>query len=393
MIKDVYIHQVDQFCESCCTVTAQDIMQRAACPDKVASFKKYKRSPMRLMKAVAACIVFAVITAGVVFTAEPFIGFCFEPVTVQSAAPVRVVEYVKEVNEVNTEVLERFTEIFSRNYNDEKTVEIVEQGYVQEIGQVQENDMFSITLAGITGDQSAPKVVFDIVIKDEQIAQLNDSLYMQVYTLGVEQYKYELDSYGYYDLYAERDPEVANLYHGACNGAPVWLASGQEAMIAVKGVEINTPKENNVMQDIWFEYLVKPERSGMHPAPMIFYEDVTFEFENMVYRLNMAEYSYYRLCLNVHADYTGEDAPTNATEAGFMDEKLQAQWDRFARDLKVVADGEEYSVTNNGNIYIDYEAECGVKNRCYVYVDFPAFDYEAAQSIVLKAGDQSYELK
>jgi hypothetical protein len=97
--------------------------------------------------------------------------------------------------------------------------------------------------------------------------------------------------------------------------------------------------------------------------------------------------------LNVHADYTGEDAPTNATEAGFMDEKLQEQWDRFARDLKVVADGEEYSVTNNGNIYIDYEAECGVKNRCYVYVDFPAFDYEATQSIVLKAGDQSYELK
>ena len=393
MMKETYIHQMNQFCESSCTVTAQDILQRAACPDKVASVKKYKRSPMRLMKSVAACIIFAVIAAGAVFTAEPFIGFCFEPVTVPSTATVRVVEYVKEVNEANAEVIERFSEIFSRNYEDEKTVEILEKGYVQEIGQVQENDMFAITLAGITGDQSAPKVVFDIVIKDEQIAELNDVLYMQVYTLGLEQYKYELDSYGYFDLYAERDSEVENLYHGACDGAPVWLSSGQEAMIAVKGVEINTPKENNVMQDIWFEYVVKPERSGMHPAPMVFYEDVTFEFENMVYRLNMAEYGYYRLCLNVHADYTGEDAPTNATEAGFMDAKLQEQWDRFVRDLKVVADGEEYSVTNNGNIYIDYEAECGTKNRCYVYVDFPAFDYEAVQSIVLKAGEQSYELK
>ena len=95
------------------------------------------------MKSVAACIIFAVIAAGVVFTAEPFIGFCFEPVTVPSTATVRVVECVKEVNEANAEVVERFSEIFSRNYEDEKTVEILEKGYVQEIGQVQENDMFA----------------------------------------------------------------------------------------------------------------------------------------------------------------------------------------------------------------------------------------------------------
>lgn len=390
MMKETYIHQMNQFCDSNCTVTAQDILQRAACPEKVTFLKKYKRSPVRLIKAVAACVVFAVITTAVILTVEPFVGFCFEPVTIQSAAVEQVVEYIKEVN---VELVERFAEIFSQNNEDEKTVEIVEKGYVQEFGQVLENDMFSITLAGITGDQSAPKVVFDIVIKDEQIAALNDSLYMQVYTLGVQQYKYELDKYAYNDLYAERDPEVENLYHGACDGAPTWLSSGQEAMIAVKSVEVNTPEEEDVMHDIWFEYRIRPNRDEMYPAPMIFYENITFEFEDMVYRLNMAEYGYYRLCLNVHADYTGADAPTNATEADFMDVKLQEQWNRFVQNLKVVADGEEYSVTDNGNIYIDYDGESGTKNRCYVYVEFPPFDYEATQSIVLKAGDQSYELK
>lgn len=388
-IKETYTKQMNHFCSVNCTVTAQDILALDNPPEQLISGFETRRKGYPVWKSIVACIAFFIVSGVVILVTGDQL--------IEASGYNSTGEILFEVEPMTEQVVEvardRIADIFRKVHHDEKSAQIVEQGYLKEINQVMENELFSVNLVALTGDWLKPKVMFEITVKDEQLAAVNDSIYMQVYTLGVEQYENELDQYGFDEVYAKKDDDTDNRYYAVCEGAPVWLLSGEEAVIAVKSIMLDTVSEENVMHDVWFEYRVITPRNEIYPAQPVLYENVSFTFENMVYELNIIEYSYYQLQMNIQADYMEAGVPTNATEAAFVDAKLQEQWDRFVSDLILIVDGQEYKATDGGSIYIDYTGECGNKNRCYVNPVFPYIDYEAAQSIVLKVGDESRDLK
>lgn len=286
-------------------------------------------------------------------------------------------------------------ELFRNIFKDETTAEIVEEGYLYEIHQTQEEDIFKSELVAVTGDAATPKLVFDVYVSDEQVVRNNDQIRMLAYVLGEEQYENELDQYGPWEAYGQKDDEIPNLYHVSMTGPSVWMTSGEPVVVDILQINVDLQNELWTTYETNMVYRFTPPTELYHPVSDAYYEDMKFSYGGIDYYLNNATFGVYRSELGFQYDFVGTTFAGKETDYAVLEEKLHSNWLEFVDSLVLVVDGKEYKVNpdDKGYTWCDVKGEAIGKNRCGIYPSFPSVDYENAESVILKAGDTSYTLK
>ena len=149
-IKNEYQKQTDAFCEKNNTISAQDILSRAKSQppteEKVVEFKPRKSKGMVWKAAIPAVLCFLLVG------------------TTTLAATGKL------------------TNIFRSIFADEKTAEIVDAGYFQEMNLVASDEKFEATIIGVSGDTANAKVAIDIYVKDEEDKTTLESAVTLIYS-------------------------------------------------------------------------------------------------------------------------------------------------------------------------------------------------------------------
>lgn len=361
-LNNEYKEEIDKFCNEYCTVDAKDILAKTKNNEKVIQIDEYKKRH-RTWRPIAVSIA----------------CFLFMGTTVFAATGV-------------------WGDIFRNIFKDEVTAEIVDKGYLYEIGQSKEEDVFQVDLLAVAGDAETPLLVFDVYIHDEKLAKDNDKILMYAYVLGEEQYANELDNYGPCTAYGERDKDVSNLYHVSMIGPPVWMTRGEPVVVDVCEMilDLNNPNnEYGEWYDLNMEYRFTPPASIFYPVHYENYEEVKFTQGEIDYYLTSAEYGVYRTELRFQYDLEGTALLSDGAYYSTLEPELQNNWIKFVNKLSIVVDGQEYKVNedNIGYTWCDIEGEVGKKYHCFINPYFPSIDYENATSIILKTQDISYTLK
>ncbi len=307
-------------------------------------------------------------------------------------------------------------DLFRELFHDETTAQIVEEGCVYEVGKTASDGIFQTNFIAVTGDEQTPKFLLDIYIHDEAVAAENDVIGVCMYTLGVQQYEQELDSYGTCDGLAYKDETIPNLYHASIVGAPAWVTTGEEfvtdvCMIVLDIDEQITEADRAASNEIGYSIYLYPKDMTIRNTHMEFrttlpedhfhvveyraYDDMKFSYHGIDYYFYYAEYGAYRTDLYFWYRFEGSSLTGEETDYWEVELLLENNWHKLANELVLTVDGTQYTVDENnpGYTWCDTEGELGEKNRCSVCPTFPFIDYANAESITLSFGEVSYTLK
>jgi len=289
----------------------------------------------------------------------------------------------------------KLSDIFRNIFKDDKTAEIVDEGYLYEVYQVVEEDIFEIELVAVTGDAQTPKLVFDVYVNDEEAVAESDQIRMLAYTLGEEVYENELEKYAPCEAYGEKDEKVDNLYHVSMTGAPSWMNNGEPVVVDICQIDFVQRDGSWITYELNMEYRFTPPESSYQPVRYETYTDKKFTHGGIDYYLTMIIYSSYRAEVGFEYDFEGTALAGDSTNFDEVEDKLHANWLEFIDTVTIVVDGEEYVVNEDakGYTYCDKYGEIREINRCMVYPYFPYINYDEVNSIEVKVGDISYTLK
>ena len=370
-VKMEYKQQVDTFCNTYNRVTAEQLLRRVAeetttnetTPDEnktLIDFSEKKKQKTAWKKVLSAACIVMICSLAVATTALAATG--------------------------------KLGELFRSLFGDETTADLVEEGYVYEINQTASEGIFRVDLVAVAGDVNYPKLIFDVYVEDAELAGYNDSIHLYAYTLGEKQYEYELDAYGMAEGYGVKDAETENLYHVSLDGASAWISHGEPVVVSVREIRFE-----HVAQPYYvnLEYRFSLPQGGLHPVTQNYYEGIRFPSDEGECYLNYVEFSVYDTGCSFMFPYDGASLEGQyATQTG-LETLLQIQWDKFAKDLTLVVDGESYGIDTEkkGLVYCDITGEAGVPGWYHAWVYFPPVDDVSAQEIYLKHGDTGIRLK
>lgn len=381
MGKDNYRSQIDKFCDENCNVNAEDIYRLAVERDiekdgKVMEFKtvKKKKAWMKGLATAACFLVMGTTVLAATGTLEEIYDSIYD-------------KYFKE---------NKYTD------KDEVTPEIIDEGYLYEVGLTEEEDIFKVDFVAVSGDDKTPVLLFDVYVNDEELAAANDNLRMLAYTLGVDEYENQLDEYGPNEAYGEKDAEIPNLYHVSMVGAPVWMCSGEPVVVCVS--QLNFGLENEIWNtyEVCMEYRFTPPATSYHPTTTKYYDGQDVVLENDFYGDNIIRYSLERIEYGPYrADvYFKLDTPVVDTGDVFDPyETLLKEWKYLLPNVKLVVDDVEYSVEitdeNIGFTCLDEDGDemFSAGDNYGVWASFPSIDYGNVTCIQLKCGDDVFTLK
>ena len=158
--KELYIEQMNQFCDSNCNISAEDILAKAkqtqeiakkdnnAAPTTTTKKVKAKKTIFRFSPAVAACLAVFLLTGTTILAFGGKIG------NILGNAGSTVAAFDDQ----------KMKFFFLNVLQDEVTAELVGQGYLHEIHEVGEDDNFSIEILAATGDIEHAKLAVDVTI-------------------------------------------------------------------------------------------------------------------------------------------------------------------------------------------------------------------------------------
>lgn len=436
-INELYIEQTNRFCEANCKITAEDILAKAKQrqAENVLAKTPAEKEKMQIttsseeketIKETTSKKTGKVITLPsgkkVMFrlshVAAAFLAIFLLTGTTILAFSGKIGQFLGDAGATVIAFDESKMEIFFRDIlGDESTAEIVGQGHIYEINKVLENDEFKVELIAVTGDRNVPHIIFDVYLNDEAMAAANDRIFVNAYILGVDAYENDKDGYACSGAYGIKDPETDNLYHVNMETTPGWLIYGKEAVIDVCSIftDIDPAEEEDLSywefsRDDLMEMGYTPEFT-IHETNFVYretvpedafawvisrkYHDVVFSSEKRDYTLESIEYGYYRMDMVFSFDYPEGTPPASESIWHSTEGILQGDWVVLSSNMYLIVDGEEYKLTedNIGWVNWDYKGSRGPVNRCYIFPSLPNVDYYDAESIILKVGDVSYNLK
>lgn len=370
-VKMEYKQQVDTFCDIYNRVTAEQLLRRAEEEatatgttreekDTVIDFGEKKKQRTAWKKVLSAACIVMICSLAVATTALAATG--------------------------------KLGELFRNLFRDETTAGLVEDGYFHEINQTATEGIFRVDLVAVAGDVNYPKLIFDVYVEDAELAGNNDSIRLYAYTLGEKQYENELDAYGMAEGYGVKDAETENLYHVSLDGASAWISHGEPVVISVREIRFEHMAQPYYVN---LEYRFSLPQGGLHPVTQNYYNGIRFPSEKRECYLNFVEFSVYDTGCSFMFPYDGSSLEGQYTTQDGLETLLQMQWDEFAKDLTLVADGESYGIDTEkkGLVYCDETGEAGVPGWYHAWVYFPPVDDVSAKEIYLKHGDAGIRLK
>lgn len=359
MFKDDYKVAMDNLTEATCSISADDILQKANQTQNMVAFRLTSRKARRkrLVILAAACITFlAMTTTALAGTAG------YGPLA----------------------------EVFSNLFHDNTSADLVEKGYLYEINQsvTTEDGKYTVDLIAATGDESTPYLLIDVTLHDEALAKANDEITIYAYTLGVEQYENELEHYAYFDAKAYKDEKVDNLYHAELLGAPAWLTSGEEVVVDVCRIDTSVdtvPPYEWAMHELHAEFRFTPPKGTYHEVITEYYEDQNIVLTNGEYEYKFEWISFGPYYAELVFDMECDDPNRNELE-----ELHNEKWSEFIHQVTLIADGVEYTVTEeDGYVFFD-DPE---RSFARMWPQFPAVDIHNVTSLSLKYNGEEFKLK
>lgn len=407
-INELYIEQTNQFCEANCKITAEDILAKAKqrqaenvlakTPaeknEKVVTMPSGKKTMFRLSHVVAACLAIFVLTGTTILAFSGKIG--------------------NFLGDAGTTVIafdERKMEFFFRDVlGDETTAELVGKGYLYEINQTQEDENFRIDVVAASGDIENAKLAVDVYVKDDELAAANDRIYLVCYmTEPGEEVVKDPNGCSVSGGYGIKDESVDNLYHVlidiSSNHSEVeyhfttvitTFASDEDQELYVydflPSLESH-PFWRFHSTDICFNITIPAEAYSILPSRQ--YKEVVYHGTKYEYHLDSVEYGYYDMKLNFEfdfeSDFVADSEDAMRTYGRYMSTELHS----MLQDAVLIIDDKEYYYDDEfvPDGYCTFSDKEGASDHCEITVYFPATDYFDADTILLRIGDETYDLK
>lgn len=425
-INELYIEQTNQFCEANCKITAEDILAKAkqrqaenvlsktsdeknkiqstATSDqnettakkneKVITMPSGKKTMFRLSHVVAACLAIFVLTGTTILAFSGKIG-----------------NFLGDTGATVIAFDERKMEFFFRDVlRDETTAELVGKGYLYEINQTQEDENFRIDVVAASGDIENAKLAVDVYVKDDELAAANDRIYLVCYmTEPGEEVVKDPNGCSVSGGYGIKDESVDNLYHVlidiSSNHSEVeyhfttvitTFASDENQELYVydflPSLESH-PFWRFHSTDICFNITIPAEAYSILPSRQ--YKEVVYHGTKYEYHLDSVEYGYYDMKLNFEfdfeSDFVADSEDAMRTYGRYMSTELHS----MLQDAVLIIDDKEYYYDDEfvPDGYCTFSDKEGASDHCEITVYFPATDYFDADTILLRIGDETYDLK
>lgn len=355
-IKNEYQKQMDAFCEKNNTISVQDILSRAknqpSTVEKVAEFKPRKSKGMVWKAAIPAVLCFLLVGTSTLAASG------------------------------------QLTNIFRSIFKDEKTAEIVDMGYYEEINEKLEGDLFEVQILGVSGDTENPMLVLDIYVKDTELIKNRDKIHIEAYSLGKEQYENELVNYGTWEAYGERDAEIENLYH--INMRTGWLATGKEVVFEIVQIRLGGQKVTWESFDVSLKQILQVDTTEFYPVEQVYMDLKPFACGDRTYELTWVLCGYYNTEVIFRNMNPEERTPEQALSIDPTWEE-KAAWNEFVQDVVLIVDGAEYKAKPGETAQPWYEKSEG--GYYHMHPMFPGFDYSKVTSVEVRWKDIVYKVK
>ena len=228
-------------------------------------------------------------------------------------------------------------------------------------------------------DSGSPKLTFDLLIDDPEIAAANETVTLGVNILDIEPHMNRPGSFGRRIANAQRDAGRANLYHADVECEAAWLPYGEEFLVDIAGIwRLDEKGERG------FDEIGMPIRMQLPDHVIGASELSTIDFNT---DLCFSEGSInYHVC---HARISDEETAFvmwfETEQTG--DLKLEHSPVLTVDDIRYVCD------ESDCNVWRDRIGGFGYPDRCYVFSVFPAVDPDAAEKIELHLGAESIALE
>ena len=281
-----------------------------------------------------------------------------------------------------------------RDFKDEVSARIVEKGYFYEMNQTAEDDRFRFDFKAITGDMKTPKLMLDVTVKDAALAEEYDVMKVFVYTLGLNAFDNEKESYLPAEGYGKRDDTERNLYHVTIEGTSAWMTVGDTFAVDVCGVSFEYIQENDMIFEYEVdtpEYRITVPQYEYHPVPEMGYDGFSYTYKGTEFMLERAEYGQYATNLRFVTVVSAETMKEYPGGSQQYADAFGPTWKEFLSTLTLELDGAEYPVANQ-NMMPFYEADNG-DYKGAGYAEGKGIDFARVSEVILWAGTTGYDLK
>lgn len=390
-MHDDYKKEIDSFCETNLSISANDII--AAAENKEKSTRVVKLSGRKRIKRTLVILAACVSMFGITAFAAGVAGY----------GPL--------------------ASLFKEKLNDEVSANYVEQGYVYNDGRKISVSDYEITFVAVTGDNEHPKCLVDIRFNDDSSIDVPSNIVGTFYTLGKDQYENSRidlfdddawktqDVYGFDEVTGVRDEDDSRLFHFNVSGTSAWVVEGQEFIMAVRSLRLQYPSEigwglseqlvEGSSRKFWtsdettwtMEEMLESEFSTTLPEGT-FAQALEISFDKTLvvkgqkklnYNLNLVEMSLYNTFVYFDVDNS---------KAKLSHDDINNNFAECMANTVIIVDGVEYKPEDNGfYVWLDTENKNGRAGYAYGTITIRGFSYYDANSIVLKIGDQEAVIK
>lgn len=359
-IRDEYQKQMDTFCEKSNAISAQDIWNKAQnqtlTEEKLVNFKPRKSKGMVWKAAIPAVLCFLLVG------------------TTTVAATGHLSEW------------------FRKLFKDEKTAEIIDAGYYQNMDMVAEDETFEVHIIGVSGDTENSQVALDILVKDEALTHNRDKIYLEAYCMSTYEYENNLDNYWVWDATGVKDEKIDNLYHVKLRTG-LWIASGEECVLEITKIRLGGDGLPWRTRNVSLKYTLKADEDAFYQMEQHYADFIPFEYKGRTYSLIYVISGYYYteiIFRNMDAEKPSEE---DWNRYSCTKDENDA-WREFIQQVVLVVDGVEYKVNPGGEHFPYYEDNTyGDGTYTHMHPHFPAFIYDDATSVEVRCGDTVYKVK
>lgn len=261
-------------------------------------------------------------------------------------------------------------DLFRTKHKDVITAEIIDEGYFYEINETKSDSDFNVTLLGVTGDWSNPKLAFDIEILNDELASKTETIRLGAKILGEEEFVYNYDKYGEWEAEGVIDDYNPNLYHFDMPGPSAFMMYGEKIATDISYIVIN--EEDNFNPDMQFNFIVPMD--DYKETYFDYYTGADFTVDGRNFTVEYGNFSTYNTEFNFLID---NDMSYESDELDKIAE--------YAKDTFVLTvDGTEYVPVETG--VLAGEETAGI------WVSFPSVDRINAQAMTITVGENQTDL-
>lgn len=351
-----YKRQIDKMCIDSIALTAEDILNSARKTAPITMHEKPKKRVRFIPLVVAAACFFAVGVTALAVTGG-------------------------------------WSALIKNLFGDDTTAQIADEGYISELSQQGSDGAFSVAFLAATGEDNAPKLIFDVTVNDENIT--SEKINMTAYVVSKEVYENDLDNYMPCTAYGYRDAEQAGLYHVMLDAPYAYFLNPTDIVVDVSSITTFSDDGEAAVHetDICFDF--STEDIKLLPVHTCYPDEVNSEYNGITYELLRFASGEYHTELSFRFAFVGSELANGETEFAKLEKVLNDNWRSFSEQIVLTVDGTDYTVLSESlsAIWYDAQGETNGENYCYVTAYMPAAGMRNATSATLKIGDVTCEVK